>query len=492
MRRSLYIPLLAGLFAACQPEFNDPVNEEGFYSSGEADLTTYVALGNSLTAGFADGALYRDAQINSYPNIIAQQFSLAGGGAFTQPLVNDNTGGLLANGQTISSPRLVLNFNENGSPVPVTLDAEPTTDITNVLEGPFNNMGVPGAKSYHLLANGYGNLGNFPTAANPYFIRMASSPDASILEDAVAQDPSFFSLWIGANDILGYATSGGTGVNQTGNLNPQTYGSNDITDPTLFGGVYQQILQGLTSNGAQGIVLNLPAVSGIPFFTTVPYNAIPLDAGTAALLNENYAAYNGGIRQLQAGGVISAEEADSRIISFQAGQNPVVILDESLTDLTGFNPALVNLRQATAEDLLPLPVSRVLGTLADPSNPLSVIGVAVPLNDAQVLTMTEVAEIEAVRAAYNNTIAALAQQFDLPLVDVDSLFDQLISQGIPYDGGTITATFGTGGAFSLDGVHLTQRGYAVIANEIIDQINLRYNASIPEVNAGYYPAVFVE
>ncbi len=54
--------------------------------------------------------------------------------------------------------------------------------------------------------------------------------------DAVAQNPSFFTLSeMGGNDVLGYATSGGdSGVDQTGNLNPATYGPNDITDPQVF------------------------------------------------------------------------------------------------------------------------------------------------------------------------------------------------------------------------------------------------------------------
>ena len=62
-------------------------------TNGNADFSTYVALGNSLTSGYRDGALYRDGQIESYPNIIAQQMQKTGGGSFTQPLTPDNIGG---------------------------------------------------------------------------------------------------------------------------------------------------------------------------------------------------------------------------------------------------------------------------------------------------------------------------------------------------------------------------------------------------------------
>lgn len=70
-------------------------------TSGSADFSTFVSLGNSLTAGFADGALYSIAQENSTPNIMASKFSLVGGGNFTQPLMNDNVGGLLAGGSPL-------------------------------------------------------------------------------------------------------------------------------------------------------------------------------------------------------------------------------------------------------------------------------------------------------------------------------------------------------------------------------------------------------
>ena len=67
------IKLLIGLvvlgFVSCEADFENPVTDNGFYTSGNADLTKYVAVGNSLTAGYADGALYITGQNNSYPNM---------------------------------------------------------------------------------------------------------------------------------------------------------------------------------------------------------------------------------------------------------------------------------------------------------------------------------------------------------------------------------------------------------------------------------------
>lgn len=470
------------------------------YTSGSADFSNYVAIGNSLTAGYSDGALFAEGQDKSFPNILAGQFAFVGGGAFSQPLMNDNTGGLLLGGNQILSNRLIF---DPVNQVPYPVSGTPTTEVSSVVAGPHNNMGVPGAKSFHLLANGYGNIAGVQAGlANPYFARMASGPNASILEDVLAQSPTFFTLWIGANDVLSFATSGGVGAdnNVTGNIDPATYGGNDITNVNVFGQVYDLILQGLAQTGAKGVVANLPNVTDAPYFTTVPYNAIPLDAATAGLVNQAYAQYNGGIQQalgaLAGTGLFTVEEATKRTISFSAGQNAVVIVDEDLTDLGAINPAFAALpkyRQATAEDLLVLTSRTFLGTLADPNNPFSINGVAVPLADKWVLTPEEQASIADATVAFNTTIASLAQQYDFGLFDANALLNQISTIGFNIGGAaTITDSYVTGGAFSLDGIHPSPRGYAVVANAMIDIINSKYGSNLPKVSPIEYTGLYVQ
>ncbi len=494
--------VLALGIVSCEPEFDNPVTDDEFYSSGTANFSKFVAVGNSLTAGYADGALYITGQENSFPNIMAKQFEFVGGGTFTQPLMNDNLGGLLLNGNQIAANRLVLTMN-NGSPAPVRLEGTPTTDITNHLNGPFNNMGVPGAKSYHLVAPGYGNVAGVPMgAANPYFARFASSESATVLGDAAAQNPTFFTLWIGNNDILGYATSGGSGVDQTGNFDPSTYGGNDITDPNVFASVYSQEVDALAANGAKGVLVNIPDVTSIPYFTTVPTKSIPLDATSAGQLNAQFAAYNTQILPgLVAAGVLSPEEAAMRKINFSAGQNFPIMVDDDLTDLTQilqgppFNlPAqtaalLGQLRQVNGDDLVVLPASSILGTTPDPNNPQGIMGVSIPLADQYVLSAKEQQRVQDASAAYNVTIQSLAGSKGLVYVDARAALNALAEGGIPYEGGLLTSQFATGGAFSLDGVHPTPRGYAYIANLILDGINNTYDATLPRVVIGNYPTI---
>jgi len=475
-------------------ETSNPPADDFQASSGSADFSTYVALGNSLTAGFADNALFIDGQMAAYPNLLAEAFSEAGGGGFSTPFMNDNLGGATLGGDVILGNRLILSFT-TGDPTPVPVSGTPTTEISNKLSGSFNNMGVPGATSYHLLAPGYGSLQALAQgASNPYFVRFSSSESASILEDAVAQSPTFFTLWIGNNDLLGYAASGGSGVDQLGNLDPSTYAGNDISDPDVLGGSILTVIQTLKTQGAQGVIGNIPDLLGLPFFNTVPFNPVPLDQATADLVNGAYAAYNAGLEQAFQFGFIDEDELNRRIIAFTAGSsNAPVIVDEDLTDLTGLNPALINMRQTTAEDLIVLSASSFIGTLANPQDPTSVNGVGVPLGDQWVLTPEEQAIVDEKLALFNQVIASVAEQTDTPLADMKALFDEVQATGIQLqDGSVLKADFATGGAFSLDGIHPSPRGYAVVANEFMEVIEQNYNASLRRVNPLAYKGLFIQ
>jgi len=494
------IGLLAIGLVSCEPEFENAVTDEGFYDAGDADFSNYVALGNSLTAGYADGALYMSGQKDSYPNIMAQQFSFVGGGDFTQPLTSDDLGGLLLGGQQILGNRLVLSADENGNPFPAPLDGMPTTDVVSSETGPFNNMGVPGAKSYHLVTPGYGSVAGVANGtANPWYARFATSESSTVLADAASLNPSFFSLWIGNNDILGYATSGGSGVDQTGNLDPSSYGGNDITDPNVFAAAYSAQVDALVAGGAKGVLLNIPDVTSIPYFTTVPAQSIPLDAATAGAVNAQFALYNGALGQLVAAGFISAEEAALRQVNFNEGINYPIMTDVDLTDVTailiggGIDPQtaalLGQLRQVKSDDLVVLTASSALGSVPDPSNPLGIVGVSIPLTNQFVLTSTEQDRVATAGAAYNAIIEGLAAANELGYGDMKSALADVAANGAAYNGGLLTSTYVTGGAFSLDGVHPTPRGYAFTANTIIDVINTTYNASIPKVDIGTYGTV---
>ena len=509
-----WLLLVSLTFVACNNDEDSIVEEP--VSAGSAVFSKYVALGDSFAAGYSDGALFIEAQKGAYPNILAQQFAAAGGGAFSTPLMADNVGGLLLGSTVIAGQRLYF----NGS-APVAVSGTPSTNVTTKLTGPFNNLGVPGAKSYHLVASGYGNVAGVATgSANPYYARFSTSATATVLADAVAQSPTFFSLWIGGNDVLGFATSGGIGVNQTGNMNPATYGSNDITDPTVFASVYNTLVNGLTANSAKGVVANLPYVNTLPYFTTVPINPL----STSVLGGGNVAVGQATITQLNTllygplKQVLTVFGAGDRINLLSATvANPVLIKDESITNLSAqltaaFTPSLGaqtaafygavfgQARQATSADLVLLPTHSVIGATPTAANsgigmappaPLDKFGITYPLQDTHVLIPAEIEAIKVATDAYNVSIKAIADAKGLAFVDAKSIMTSLSSStGIVENNFTMKSDYVFGGSFSLDGVHPSPRGYALISNAFIAAINTKYASTFKKVNLGNYRILF--
>jgi lysophospholipase L1-like esterase len=475
-------------------------------TAGSADFSTYVSIGNSLTAGFADGALFKASQENSFPNILSQKFAYVGGGSFTQPLMNDNFGGISVGGNRILQPRLVT---LGGAPLPLESVIGPVTVTTDLAvnnpTGPFNNMGVPGAASFHLIYDGYGSMANLGTTANPYFIRMASASNATVLGDALAQAPSFVSLWIGNNDVLGYATSGGS----TGAITPQ--GTFDFAISTIMGALQQA--------NVQGVMANIPYVETTPHFTTVTYN--PLDPENPDFgpqiptLNATFAALNGAFAFLGM--------PERSIVFSETEASAVVIHDESLANIQAqlfavlvgggldaptagvLSAQFSQSRQATENDLLVLPSSSVIATVNIPyytqlvtagvpaatAGQLSVNGVTFPLADKWVLVPSEQAEIKAATDAFNATLKAAADSAGFAFVDANALMKELSNGGIASGNYVLTSDLVTGGVFSLDGVHPNSRGYGLISNEFLKAIDATYGSNFEAAgmlsNVGDYP-----
>jgi lysophospholipase L1-like esterase len=294
-------------------------------------------------------------------------------------------------------------------------------------------------------------------------------------------------------------------------LNPATYGSNDITDPTVFAGVYTNIVNAMTAKGAKGVVANLPYVTSLPYFTTVPFNPLTasvLGRGNVAVGNATISALNAQLYgPLKQALTVFGQGARIELLSTTAA-NPLLIVDESLTNLSAqltaaFTPTLGvatatfygqvfgQARQATKDDLVVLTAQTVIASApAGVPAPLNSFGVTYPMQDKDVLTKAEVAEVKVATDAYNATIKSVADTKGLAFVELKGVTDQLANGGIVYNGFTTTSTFVTGGMFSLDGVHPSPRGYAIIANLFTDAINAKYSSNFKNVNAGSYRILY--
>jgi len=473
MSKKILFLLLA--LAACTYKFPDLHNTP---NPGSADFTKIIAIGNSLTAGYANGALYDQGQQNSYANIIAGQINQVVPTTFNQPDINSPVGYLGTNSSGTILGRLHLVNPRQPVPAPI-VPGNPFDEFYDGDKTQLNNFGVPGMRLVDVMKAGY-------ALENPYYKRFALDiSNGSLLDDALTAQASFFIFWLGNNDVLGYAINGASG-----NANGDGSQRDDLISAALFADTYQAVLDKLMAEKRQGVVINIPPVTEIPYFTTLPYNLIHFNTSEAtdstlvAQLNQMYATYNAGLQQAYSQGLLSEEEYNNRQIIFADGENGLVIEDEYLTDLS--QAGLPNWRQTQAGDKLVLTVALLAGT----DQGQGAIGLAVPLTDEYVLTPPEQELIDSRISQYNQAIEQAVSQYaeDLALVDIHTVFQDFLDHGVVINGSGLTPSiFPPFGAFSLDGVHPNPRGAAYVANQVIAAINDHFEAYIPPVNPNNYP-----
>lgn len=443
--------------ASCKKETNENIPPD----PDIIDLSSYVAMGNSLTAGYADGALYTSGQEYSYANIIASQIAIVGGnGVFKTPIIPTEDGVYPSFGQSglYLSTKLVLANKTNclGESIvhPVRKIENPDQDklneelFTNIsAQGPYNNLGVPGITVSNMITPG---LGSF----NPYYGRFATNASADkLIDEAIKVEPTFFSLWIGNNDVLSYATSGGT---------------SSITTSEIFELSYNSVASLLSSITEGGIVANIPDIASAAYFVSIKYNTVNLDTEEEVTsLQEEYSDYN---QHMESQG------KDYRI-NWQIGNNPMVIRDKEMQVSEEFK-----IRQMTANELalISLPMDSIL---------CATWGSLKPIGDQYILTESEITKTNDAVEGFNNFISITAEKYDLALIDMNALMKGISENGLTEDGINFSTEFIYGNLFSLDGIHITPQGNALVANRFIEAINSKYSTSIPLVKVSDYPAV---
>ena len=409
---------------SCKPKYNEPT-----YSKGEINPSRFVMIGGSHTAGYMNDALYYEGQENSLANIIARQLGKVGGGNFNQPLVNQSSIGISSN--LLSPMKLGYKTDCKGvtSLSPIRIAAQGDLGVFNQniysTNDLFGNYGIPGLKLADV----------FSSNSNPFFTRMASSLSASVLDDAIASNPTFFSVFLGVEDVMDFAKSGGTIEN--------------LPSATSFQNAYTNLLQVMTANGSKGVIATIPDVSEMPYFTTIPWNGLTLDAASNSTLNSIYNPLG---------------------YYFSVGSNPFMIVDSTAN--------VFAVRQILSSELLTL-------SLPLDSVKCNQMGVLFPIRDEFVLDAGELQYLRGVIAEYNQIIRDLAAEYNLAVVNVNE-FSKNLHTGFVYNGVTMSSKFVSGGAYSLDGIHFNAKGNALLANEFIKSINLNYKSRIPQVDANSF------
>jgi len=450
-------------------------------NTGTANFTMYVSIGNSLTAGFQSNALSQRDQVWSFPSQIARQvanLSVAKNSAnatFEQPLIKDpGIGGRL---------RLV-----NLAPTIVSDgQVDPTSPASNLniaLTRPYNNLGIPGAILFDMA-----DVEDFATKSNsrqnPFFALVLRDQQLgnSVIKQARNLQATFMTAWIGNNDVLGYATSGGTSGTNVGLADPP---KTTPTETAVFSSLYKAMLDSLQVETRGLIVGNIPDVSSIPFFTTVgPLLALKTPWGAIAAGQQGSG--------LPSSGIIFDSKTGFQFSPFLPNNKIRIADSAACKDLT----TLFTLAGQTYAGLIGQPTGKfyrdngfsTLPTGIDTTKPFGVHPQN-PFPDVYVLDPAEITISKDAVTAFNGIIATEAGSRNISVIDFNTFLKNLLVSPIVYPGiGVFTSSFITGGTFSYDGVHPSTRGYGIIANEWIKAINTKFNANIPLVDLNSLPGI---
>ena len=439
MSKNLWRPAIIAAAIAFVASCSDGNNGDvlGPQPSGTASIfQNYVALGNSITAGFQSSGINDSTQKRAYPVLLAQQMGtamrypqLAGRGC-VPPVSNFVTQARIGTGATSTTCDLRTPTN---------------SDL-------LNNVAVPNAFVEDLTdADGTANS----NALTSLFLAGKSQ-----VEKANLSDPTFASIWIGNNDVLAAAVSGV--LVATAGVSP------GVTAQATFETRYNAATDALIAHNSalKGVLIGVVKVTNAP----VLFRASLLLPAVAT--NPVYAAFR---------------SATGYNATGTPGQQAALTVDNNCTGST----ALVSFRLASA-----IATYRANPAAAGAHPPhvacgTNTIGLPATVGEIFILTQAEQDALNTAVTAYNTFISAEAASLDFAYMDPNVLLDSLkTANQLPAfpDLANPTRAFAGAGCtsttcpwVSLDGVHPTDRTHRALTNHIINAINAKYGTTLLRV-----------
>jgi len=355
----------------------------------------YAALGNSITAGFQSAGINDSTQRQSYVTLLAQSM----GTAFHQPLLN-------APGCPPPVVNIFTGQTVGGASAPPC--ALRDADIPFVI----NDVAVPGAAIIDPLTN----LSD-SSSANALTTLMLGG--RTQLEAAREVRPTFVTMWLGNNDVLGAALAGDTTL---------------ITPPATFADRYGAVADSIAGfQDLEGAVL--VGVANVTLIPNLSLGAAWWQADQQGQLPPNFSV-DGDCAPSQFGGV--GEEA-------------------RVPFAYGFGVLLARAQQGQTVHLD-------------------------CVTDAPVLNPDEVLAVNRAVAAFNQTIQQVAQDRGWAYFDPNGLLLQEFQAGnipvFPNTSGAEAVTEPFGPFFSKDGVHPSLQGHREVAAALVDVINQAYGTDL--------------
>ena len=410
-------------------------------TGANAIFQNYVALGNSITAGYQSSGINDATQKQSYAVLLASQMgvrfaypSLAGRGC-APPVVNFQT---------------QQRFGHTA--------AAPVTSSTCDLRNPsatdlLNNVAVPGAAVIDLTA--------------------ASSPNSNTLtslflsgktqvEKALQTDPTFASIWIGNNDVLPAAVAGV--------LVPLAGVSPGVTAQGDFEAAYNAATDQLIAGapGLEGVLVGVVNVSSAPLFFQVGVlqASVPAFQGFDQASGWNPASGDPVKAAPMTIDPNCSGAAAATLVSFRIASEIARFRND--TNATGQPP----------KD----PTTRV-GHPAHIACGTNTVGYPATVGEVFILTTGEQTTLANAVAGYNAFIQSEATALDWAYMNPNVVLDSLRTAGeIPSFPNLASATATFGAWFSLDGAHPSAQGHRGLTNHLIDAINAKYGTTLNRIS----------
>jgi hypothetical protein len=381
---------------------------------GQTAFARYVAIGTSLSMGVqSDGVVYF-SQEQDWTKLLAHQAVAS----FTQPLVQ--APGCFS---PLIAP-LYLNTRLSG----LSASADQTTsvaDTTCALLGtpilPTNDVAIDGATTYDALFI-------TPESASVEGVkrrrqyRLVLPPKRTQIGAMMLQDPTFVSVELGGNEILGalsglvVARSGYRGAAAQGTIVPS-----EVWQP-----VYDQVVDSVKKTGAKVLLVGVPRTTGL----------VSLRSGDELYQDRN---------AFQSFGVTIADDC--------AGSQNLIFVPSKVG-------AVIAAAQATGQ-------SQTLSCADEP-------GAA-----DNVLTPEDITTLDGVISSMNDHIKSVAEANGWAYLDLGSVWAQWVARrGALSIQNLLNCDLPFGQYVSLDGVHPNVAGYQEMANAAADALNATYGLAI--------------
>lgn len=420
----------AALLGACVGDGDELITTRTPAGPGGELFTRYVALGNSITAGFQSSGINDSLQVRAYPVLLAQRAAtpfesplIARPGCprpFVAPLGQGGRVGTADSCVRINSPRLV------------------------------NNLAVPGARIADLLQFPSGQLGSLNT--------LLVGPRTQV-RAMIEAHPTFVSVWIGNNDAL-EATLGGI-------LGPRAAGADSTLTPlAAFNTRLTALVDSIKFAAPQGAMLVgvVNAVQAAPLIQPGAYFFLARDPATGAYQGKPV---NANCSPVTALGQLNPLAAN--MVSFQ------ILSDANFLEINCDPNAYPAADPRRGAYLLDTQEQAIVTARVNAFN--AAIQAAANANNWLYVNPNEVLLPYLLEKDANGRYPRLRKCQDLATATTVLAFQAAVLNSCPVTGPTAAPNF-FGSLMSFDGVHPSTEAHRILAGAFAQRINAKYGTTL--------------